>query len=124
MRIYISLPITGQDPLMCVAEADSAEAVLRRKGHDPVNPLKLDAPENADYETLMGNDLTALLKCDGVVFLPGWRHSQGCLLEREAADIYGKQMWYGLNAVPWSNELVNIDPPGEEDDSPNPLMSL
>ena len=45
---------------------------------------------NADYAAHMGTDITTLLRCDTVCFLPGWQMSKGCMLEFAAAKIYNK----------------------------------
>lgn len=95
MRIYISLPITGRDIDDVGEEAARAEEAIRRAGHTPVSPLALEHRDPEDYPAVMGTDITALLCCDAVMFLPGWKDSRGCRLEHAAARIYGKHIWYG-----------------------------
>lgn len=95
MKIYISLPITGRDMGDVAAEAAKAEDAVRRAGHTPVSPLALEHRDPEDYPAVMGTDITALLVCDAVLFMPGWRDSRGCRLEHAAAYIYGKKIMYG-----------------------------
>lgn len=92
MKIYISLPITGQDIEAVEARIIFAKAVIRKKGHEPVSPLDQDTTQ--DYSVLMGNDIQKLLQCDAVLFLDGWENSRGCRLENAAAKIYNKQIFY------------------------------
>lgn len=42
----------------------------------------LDKP----WEWYLRNDLQALLTCDGVVLMPGWKESRGARLEAHVAD--------------------------------------
>lgn len=95
MKIYISLPITGRDMGDVAAETAKAEDAVRRAGHTPVSPLALEHRDPEDYPAVMGTDITALLVCDAVMFMPGWRDSRGCRLEHAAAYIYGKITMYG-----------------------------
>lgn len=90
-KIYISIPITGQDIEAVEARIIFAEAVIKKKGHEPVSPLNQDTTQ--DYSVLMGNDIQKLLQCDAVLFLNGWEKSRGCRLEYAAATIYGKMIY-------------------------------
>lgn len=90
-RVYISGPITGYDlQERRAAFSRAAEYIIREGGH-PVNPLELGSdPGLMDYAAHMGTDIAALLRCDTVMFLPGWQNSDGCTPELAAAKIYHK----------------------------------
>lgn len=103
MKIYISLPITGQDIEAVEASIIFAKAVIEKKGYTPVSPLDQDTTQ--DYATLMGNDIRELLQCDAVLFLDRWRENKGCRLENTAATIYGKERFYSLDKIPETTEL-------------------
>ena len=92
--VYISGPITGYDPQERRAAFSRAAEYIIRKGGQPVNPLEISPDPNADYAAHMGTDITALLRCEAVMFLPGWHVSDGCALEFAAARIYGKHIMY------------------------------
>ena len=96
MKIYISIPITGQDIEQVEARLIFAKAVLERKGHTPVSPLDVSDNPDASYAEHMGRDISALLDCDAVVFLDGWQESKGCALEHAADKIYNKLITYEL----------------------------
>ena len=100
MKVYISLPITGHDIEEVEARCIFAKAVLKKKGHTPVSPLDVSDNPDASYAEHMGRDISALLECDAVVFLDGWRESKGCTLEHAAAKIYNKLITYELCTSP------------------------
>ena len=92
-KVYISGPITGYDLQERRTAFARAAEYIRRKGGQPVNPLELGYdPGRMDYAAHMGTDIAALLRCDTVMFLPGWHASDGCTLEFAAARIYGKHI--------------------------------
>lgn len=107
MKIYISLPITGHDIEEVEASCIYASGVIQAKGHTPVSPLDVSPDPDASYAEHMGNDIEALLCCDAVLFLDGWRTSRGCRLEHEAATIYDKVAFYSLDRIP----NTDITPP-------------
>lgn len=109
MKIYISLPITGQDIEEVEASCIYASGVIQAKGHTPVSPLDVSPDPDATYAEHMGNDIEALLYCDAVLFLDGWRTSKGCRLEHEAAIIYDKVAFYSLDRIP----NTDITPPDD-----------
>ena len=100
MKIYISLPITGHDIEKVEATCIFVSAALEKRGHTPVSPLDISPNPDATYAEHMGNDIEALLLCDAVLFMPGWRESKGCRLEHAAAKIYDKQTFYFLERIP------------------------
>lgn len=99
MEIYISLPITGHDIEEVEASCIFASGVIQSKGHTPVSPIELAHADPEDYPAVIGTDITALLACEAVLFLPGWQTSKGCRLEHEAAVIYGKEMYFDLDEI-------------------------
>lgn len=109
MKIYISLPITGHDIEEVEASCIYASGVIQAKGHTPVSPLDVSPDPDATYAKHMGNDIEALLCCDAVLFLDGWRTSKGCRLEHEAANIYDKETFYSLDRIP----NTDITPPDD-----------
>lgn len=55
-----------------------AEEELREKGHDVINPARVDTLlHNASYEDYMKVDMFLLDMCDTIYMLKGWRKSCG-----------------------------------------------
>lgn len=104
MKIYISIPITGHDIEEVESDCIWAAGVIQAKGHTPVSPLDVSPETDATYARHMGRDIEALLLVDAVLFMPGWRASKGCRLERQAALIYGKLAFFSPRAIPTSEE--------------------
>lgn len=94
MKIYISLPISGRPMDEVRNESEKAKAAIEELGHVPVSPLDVSPNPDAPYSEHIGKDISALLKCDAIVLLEGFLASRGCLLEREAARIYEKHIFY------------------------------
>lgn len=104
MKIYISLPITGHDIEEVEAQTIFASGVIEKKGHTAVNPLYVCAIDDS-YEAHIGADIIALMRCEAVLFLQGWKESKGCKLEYQAAKIYGKTIYSSLDAIPENSAL-------------------
>ncbi len=98
-KVYISLPITGQDFDEVETRILFTCAILEKFGFEPVSPLDVSNNPEASYEEHIGNGITALLQCDAVIFLKGWTGSKGCNLEHEAARIYGKMIFHSMKEV-------------------------
>ncbi len=84
MRIYISLPITGNEK-KAREKADLIKALLSRQGHTPVSPFDVYAGKKPKYEDYICYDLRAMLDCDGIMFCEGWEQSCGCNIEHDVA---------------------------------------
>lgn len=100
MKIYISLPITGQEMETVETRCMLAKGYITGRGHAPVSPLDLQPDPAAPYPKLMANCIEALMQCDAACFLKGWECSKGCRLEWHAADIYGIERYYDLEHIP------------------------
>lgn len=93
MKIYISLPITGQETL-AREKADRVKAALSRMGHHPVNPFDVYAGQTPEYADYLCCDLRALADCDAVYFCQGWDRSRGCRIEAAFASEMGIAAMY------------------------------
>lgn len=90
MRLYISGPMTGIHDLNYPAFQAAAER-LPGQGVTVISPHEI-VPHGAapwSWQQHMRADLAALLTCDVVVLLPGWKHSRGAQLEKTVAEAIG-----------------------------------
>jgi hypothetical protein len=82
MRLYLSAPMSGlkdfNRPAMLAAEAQ-----LKRAGFSVVNPARL--PAGKTWEWYMCRAIKAVMRCDAVAQMDGWRDSEGCLIELQVA---------------------------------------
>ncbi len=86
-RVYISGPIKGVvDYLDNFARV---ETKILHMGYEVVNPCTLKHDHDKSYESYMKEDLKALLDCDFIYMLGGWRKSKGANFELETAKICG-----------------------------------
>lgn len=94
MRIYLSLPITGQEN-KAREKASEVSQMLRSAGREVVNPFDLPCdkplPEWIDW---MCVDLYALYGCDAIYLCEGWQFSKGCRIEASFAKENDKQFMY------------------------------
>lgn len=92
MKIYISGKITGIEEEARALFAQ-AEAELRQKGFEPINPMALPHLHDKEWHSYMREDIKALCDCDGILLLHNWQDSPGARLEYTVAaglglDIY------------------------------------
>lgn len=90
-RAYISGPMTGFENFE--ANFNTAEEALVDAGYQVVNPAKIPMDDyilegveklvgqNADWVSYLFRDLTFILACTHILFLPGWTHSFGAKVE-------------------------------------------
>ena len=81
-RLYLSGGMTGIPGKNFRAFREGSHA-LREKGYSVVNPWELDNADKVSttYEEYMRRDIKALMTCDGIATLKGWRNSKGASLE-------------------------------------------
>ena len=105
MKIYLSGPITGYDIEERRRTFRLACENLKKEGHEAVNPFDNGLADTQDYKEHMREDLKLLLSCERIAFLPGWKYSNGCQVERKVA------MECGIEEYKW--KMVNDMKPGE-----------
>lgn len=98
-KIYISLPISGRDIKKVEMECCLASTRIKEFGLKPVSPLDVSPDTESSYAEHIGRDITAMLGCDGALFLKGWDNSKGCALEMEAARIYGIRIFTSYDSL-------------------------
>lgn len=87
-RAYIAGPMTGL-PGLNFHTFNAAAAEYRARGYVVENPVEINPDPTAEWADCMRADLTALVKCDVIVMLPGWDKSRGATLEHHVASALG-----------------------------------
>ena len=89
MTVYISGPITGNPNY--VEDFWNAWVILNNKGLNPVSPvdigiaLEKKLKRKPTWDEYMREDIKALMDCEAIYMLPGWRDSRGSCLEKHIA---------------------------------------
>lgn len=78
--IYISGGMTGYPDLNFPA-FHAAAAELRALGHTVVNPAEIDEQPGKEWHEYMRKDIRAMMDCNAIHLLPGWKRSRGARLE-------------------------------------------
>ena len=91
MKVYISGAISNQaNPRPAF---DIAAQALRAAGHEVINPYDLDhSTHGRAWADFMRVDIKALMDCDAVAMLPGWRGSRGASIECALAQDLGMML--------------------------------
>jgi hypothetical protein len=79
-KIYIAGPVTGLDIVVVRRAFTQAEERIAYRGDIPVNPLRLCSTEWA-HGRCMRARIKALMDCNGIHMLKGWRVDRDAKLE-------------------------------------------
>ena len=91
MKIMISQPMRGKTNEQIRKERAELVKQLEAEGHEVVDTVFENAPENEDVAIYMlSQSIRYIGKVDGVVFMPGWENARGCRIEYQVAIEYGK----------------------------------
>lgn len=93
-KIYISGKISGLDNFQ--SNFNNAEVELISKGHEVINPCKLNHDHDKTWESYMKKDLIELLHCDEILMLKNWKESKGAIIEHYIALELGLNINYQL----------------------------
>lgn len=103
-KVYIAGPITGISEEEYKKNFAERKTLLERMGYEALNPceigdelrrLTLEAERREPtHEEYMNACLPALLQCDKISLLDGWRRSSGARIERDVARATGKAFIY------------------------------
>jgi len=95
MIVYISGPMTGVEDGNKAAFL-KAWKKIHDKGDIPISPVDIGrrlestiTSRNPEWEEYMRADIKALMGCDAIMMLEGWRGSKGATIEKELADKLG-----------------------------------
>lgn len=92
MRLYIAGPMSGLPELNFPA-FHAAAARLRAAGHEAINPAEINVDPASGWAECLKADIPQLLRCDGLVCLPGWVASRGARLEVHIAAELALQLY-------------------------------
>jgi hypothetical protein len=88
MKVYISGPITGIDNYQ--ENFAKVEGQLCAEGFEVVNPIKVCADmKNNNWCDYMKADIIALVGCDAIYAMRGWKESKGATIEINLAKSLG-----------------------------------
>lgn len=88
MKLYLAGPMSNL-PEWNFPAFHAAAAALRADGHEVINPAELNPDTTMEWHQCMRVDIAALVTCEGIALLPGWRNSKGATLEEHIADRLG-----------------------------------
>ncbi|MFR4461352.1 MAG: DUF4406 domain-containing protein [Bacteroides xylanisolvens] len=88
-KVYISGQITGLPVAEYVEKFSKAEAELKAKGYEVVNPLRYELKPGSRWNEQMKVDIRLLLDCDAIYMLSNWERSTGAGLELYIAEGLG-----------------------------------
>ena len=80
--IYVSGPVTKNENAK--EQFEEADALLRKLGHIPLNPIRIDAPhpfKKGKWLYYMRKSVELLMKSDAIYLLSGWEKSSGAKIE-------------------------------------------
>ncbi len=83
-KIYLAGPMSGIKDNNYPAFFAAAE-LLQGAGFEVVNPAAIAHDDPGVWAACMRKDIQAMLCCQTVVLLPGWRSSRGATIERNLA---------------------------------------
>lgn len=104
IKIYVSLPITGQESTVmerCMEAKERLEKIFKEADTQdyelevvfPKDVDKIGTPEQDNTKSLgywLGEDIKLLMNCDAVFLCEGYIRSGGCKLEYRCASLYKK----------------------------------
>lgn len=91
-KVYVSIPITGENYNDQRNHAFIVATNLFQKGYDVITPFDVVQSLSTPYNTAMGKCITALLDCDVIYLCKNWQKSKGCTAELQAALVYEKEV--------------------------------
>lgn len=91
-KIYVSIPVTGENYNDQRNHAFVVGTNLAQKGYEVVTPFDIVKSPSVPYNEAMGLCVSALLECDAVYLCKNWKESRGCRAELQVALVYGKEI--------------------------------
>lgn len=92
MKIYISGKITGVENYAELFQV--AETRLLARGHQVVNPVKIEHNHDLSWESYMREDIRQMLDCEAIYMLIGYTKSRGAKIEYSLAKTLNFKILY------------------------------
>lgn len=91
-KVYVSIPISGEDYNDQQNHAFVVATNLGVKGYDVITPFDIISDVTTPYNEAMGKCIEQLLECDIICLCKGWNKSKGCRAELQVALVYDKEV--------------------------------
>ena len=96
--IYVSGPVTKNKN--ATEQFEEADAFLRKIGHIPLNPIRIDAPhplKMGKWLYYMRKSVELLMKSDALFLLDGWEKSDGARIEFDLCVKLGIPIYFNCD---------------------------
>jgi len=112
MKVYLSGPMSNL-PDENFPAFNLAAKNLRAAGYEVVNPAEFGTGVTgleglARWQKYLRADIKALMDCDGIVMLSGWRFSEGAKLEHLVASQLGLKVMNLFDAFCKAKDLNGV----------------
>jgi len=81
--IYIAGAVTGTTDYIERFEDAAYQAVLLK--YLPINPIELPHNHDKSWESYMKETIIAMMRCEAIFMMKGWRQSKGATIEHHLA---------------------------------------
>ena len=105
MKVYLAGPMKGH-PFQNQGSFINATKDLRAMGHEVWSPWENAPGDGFELIEYLRIDLPALLDCDAIALLPGWRTSKGAMVEYTVAKACGLQILSALTGKPLQESIL------------------
>ena len=93
MKLMISQPMHGKSNEQIKMERESLVKELEAQGHEVIDTV-FDFDIDKSGVWYLAKSIEAMEDVDGVVFMPGWNQTRGCIIENQVALAYNKFVKY------------------------------
>jgi len=96
--VYVSGPVTRNEN--AIEQFEEADKFLRKIGHIPLNPIRIDAPhplKMGKWLYYMRKSVELLVKSDALFLLDGWEKSDGARIEFDLCVKLGIPIYFNCD---------------------------
>jgi len=96
--VYVSGPVTRNEN--AIEQFEEADKFLRKIGHIPLNPIRIDAPhplKMGKWLYYMRKSVELLMKSDALFLLDGWEKSDGARIEFDLCVKLGIPIYFNCD---------------------------
>lgn len=86
MKVYISGPISGHSDAPEKFEQAKKQLLDLNKEYIPISPMDLSHKHDKSWFNYMREDIQAMMECEAIYMLNGWKKSMGARIENDLAQ--------------------------------------